>query len=161
MAEYDIAFAERLAETSQLVSAQGLDPVDAQRTVLYLSLLSMEIALKAVLERAGKPTAEIRARSHRLSELLADLSACEVKIEAAGSGHYVSASRLRGCRVTQGGAETTVGAVIDAESQGASKYPNQVRYGDLLRHFPASVVVDAALRVVEFARQHWDSVRLK
>jgi hypothetical protein len=40
MAEYAIAFGERLAETARMVAGEGLVELDAQRTVLYLSLLS-------------------------------------------------------------------------------------------------------------------------
>lgn len=95
MAEYDIAFGERLAEAARMVEAEGLVELDAQRTVLYLSLLSTEITLKAMLERAGKPVGDIRARSHRLSELLDDLGQCEVEVEIApGTKQYVSASRI-------------------------------------------------------------------
>ena len=78
MAEYDISFGERLSETARMVVDEGLAELDAQRTVLYLSLLSTEITLKAMLERAGKPVPDIRARSHRLAELLSDLGQCEV-----------------------------------------------------------------------------------
>jgi len=145
-----------------MVVAEGIGTLDAQRTVLYLSLLSAEIILKAMLENAGKPVTEIRARSHRLTELLSDLSQCEVEIEIApGTWHYMTASRLRSCVLQYRSAQTTVGAVIDAESQGASAYPNQVRYGDLLRHFPPEVVAQMATRVAEFAREHWRSLRMK
>ena len=162
MAEYDIEFGERLAATARMVAAEGLAPLDAQRTVLYLSLLSTEITLKAMLEHAGKPTSEIRARSHRLAELLSDLGQCEVEIEiASGTKRYMPASRLRGCPLKHGAAESTVGAVIDAESQGASAYPNQVRYGDVLRHFPAEVVAQMASKAAAFAREHWHSLRIK
>jgi hypothetical protein len=43
MAEYAIAFGERLAERARMVAGEGLVELDAQRTVLYLSLLSAEI----------------------------------------------------------------------------------------------------------------------
>ena len=33
MAEYDIAFGERLAETARMVADEGLAELDAQRTV--------------------------------------------------------------------------------------------------------------------------------
>ena len=161
MAEYDIAFGERLADMARMVAAEGSAPIDAQRTVLYLSLLSVEISLKAMLERAGIPVAEIRARSHRLAELLSDLGRCEVEIEVTpGVKHYVPASRIRACTLSNGAAESTVGAVIEAESQGASTYPNQVRYGDLLRHYPAGVVAQMAAKISEFAREHWQSIRV-
>jgi hypothetical protein len=145
-----------------MVATEDLVPLDAQRTVLYLSLLSTEITLKAMLERAGKPVPEIRVRSHRLAELLSDLGECEVEVEMTpGTKRYVSASRLRACPLKHGDGESTVGAVIDAESQGASTYPNQVRYGDVLRHFPAEVVAQMATKVSAFARKYWQSLRIK
>lgn len=162
MAEYDIAFGERLAETACMVAAEGLVELDAQRTVLYLSLLSAEISLKAMLERAGKPVASIRARAHRLAELLSDLGQCEVEVEVTpGTKQYVPASRIRSILLSHGSAQSTVGAVVDAESQGASTYPNQVRYGEVLHHFPAEVVAQMAAEVSAFAREHWHSIRSK
>lgn len=162
MAEYDISFGERLAETARMVAGEGLVELDAQRTVLYLSLLSTEITLKAMLERAGKPVPDIRARSHRLAELLSDLGQCEVEVEIApGTKRHVSASRIRAIPLNDGSAQSTVGAVIDAESQGASTYPNQVRYGEVLRHFPAEVVAQMAAEVSVFARAHWQSIKVK
>ncbi len=162
MAEYDIAFGEKLAAVATSVIADGIEELDAQRTVLYLSLLSTEISLKAMLEQAGKSVAEIRKRSHRLSELFTDLGRCEVEVEVTpGVSSWVSASRLRSCTLEHGEARSTVGNVIDAESQGASQYPNQVRYGDLLRHFPPGVVTQMSAKVAAFARQHWQSIRAK
>jgi hypothetical protein len=161
MAEYDIAFGERLAETARMVGVEGLVELDAQRTVLYLSLLSTEITLKAMLEHAGKPVSAIRACSHRLSELLADLSQCEVEIEIApGTKRLMPASRIRAIPISHGSAQSTVGAVIDAESQGASMYPNQVRYGEVLCHFPAEVAAQMATKISTFAREHWHSIRI-
>ena len=161
MTEYDIAFGEKLAEVASFVVADGVTDLDAKRTVLYLSLLSTEISLKAMLEHAGRPVAEIRAQSHRLANLLTNLSQCEVEIEVTQSNRmFVPASRLRACTLRYGDAEVTVGAVIDAESQGASIYPNQIRYGDVLRHYPADVVAQMAVKVSAFARQHWQSIRI-
>jgi hypothetical protein len=161
--EYDIAFAEKLAAVANTVATDDVSPLDAQRTVLYLSLLSTEISLKAMLERAGKPIAEIRAHSHRLSELLADVGRCEVEDEIVpGCRMYVSATRLRSHELNQGEARTTVGAVIDAEKeQNASCYPNQVRYGDVLKHFPAQVVAQMAEIIATFARHHWNTIRIQ
>lgn len=162
MAEYDIAFSEKLADVANLVVSDGISDHDAKRTVLYLSLLSMEISLKAMLERAGKPVNAIRAHSHRLAELLTDLGQCEIEVEVAqGKCMYVPATRIRSCSLKHDCAEVTVGAVIDAESQGASTYPNQIRYGDVLLHYPPEVVAQVATMVVAFAHQHWQSIRIK
>jgi hypothetical protein len=109
-----------------------------------------------MLEKAGKPVAEIRARSHNLAELLKDLGHCRIHAEIApGQLHAVSASRLRAKTLKHGDAEITVGAVIDTEPNTTSQYPNQVRYGDQLRHYPPEVVSQLATRVVTFARENW------
>jgi hypothetical protein len=126
---------------------------------MYLSLLSTEISLKAMLEKAGKPTAEIRQRLHKLAGLLCDLGQCEIEVEVAGAPKFVSASRLRACGLKQGDGEGTVGKVIEAESEGASKYPNNVRYGDV-RHYPAPVVAEMASVVAAFAHKHWKTIRV-
>lgn len=161
MAEYDVAFGERLAELAHMVVDEGVEPLDAQRTVLYLGLLSVEITLKAMLEHAGIPVSKIRARSHSLAELMSDLDRCEVEIEVTpGIKQYMPASRLRACTLKHGASETTVGVVIDAESHSASTYPSKVRYGDVLRHFPAAVVAEMAIEVSAFARQHWEGLRV-
>jgi hypothetical protein len=55
--------------------------------------------------------------------------------------------------------EVTIGKVIDAESEGASSYPNNVRYGDLLQHFQPLVVAQMASMVAAFADKHWQTIR--
>ena len=42
MQEYNIGFSEKLIEAAQVIVKDGLQSVDAKRTVLYLSLLSCE-----------------------------------------------------------------------------------------------------------------------
>jgi hypothetical protein len=61
VAEYDLSFAAKLAEVAGEVHQKAPFAYDARRLVAYLSRLSVEIALKALLEQAGKPVKEIRA----------------------------------------------------------------------------------------------------
>ena len=160
MPEYSLAFAEKLAEVAELVAGIGLANPDAKRTVLYLGLLSTEISLKSMLERAGTPLATIRKRSHNLADLLRDLGRCKVEAQVTPRKRMlVSASRLRACKLEYPPAMPTVGQVIDAEKEGASKYPNQVRYGKLPSHYPPELVAQMATKVAVFARQHWQSIR--
>jgi hypothetical protein len=159
MPDYNIAFGKKLAEVANLIVDDGLDDPASPRVVLYLSLLSTEISLKAMLEKAGKPVAEIRKRSHKLADLLTDLSQCEIEVEIAGAPKFVPASRLRAYSLKQGDGEVTIGKVIDAESEGASSYPNNVRYGDLLQHFQPPVVAQMASMVAAFADKHWQTIR--
>jgi HEPN domain-containing protein len=161
MAEYDIAFAMKLADTASVVVADGIESVDAQRTVLYLSLLASEIALKALLEKAGKPVHEIRSRSHNLQLLLGDIDRCEIKVDIArGLMHWCPASRLRSEPVDERFSNATVGRLLEAEDSGASTYPNQIRYGDLLRHYPADVIAKMASAICAWARANWDTIRV-
>ena len=162
MPQYDVAFAEKLSQVANMVLADGIEEVEAQRTVLYLSLLSCEIGLKAMLEKAGKPVAEIRSRSHNLGDLLLDLDQCVVKSEVVpGQLWIVPASRLRGKTLKYGEAEVTIGAVMSTETDKTSKYPNEVRYGDRLRHYPPSVMAQMAAAIVTFARENWSGLCTK
>src|SRR5437763_742351 len=132
MPEYSIEFGGKLAEVANFVAANGLDDAEAQRVVLYLSLLSTEISLKAMLEKAGKPVKEIAGTGHDLAQLLTDLDRCEIEVETApGATRFVPASRLRASIIKHGECEITVGALIESIKD-ASQYPNKVRYGDQL-----------------------------
>jgi hypothetical protein len=161
MSTYDIAFANKLAEVAQGIVTQGLDSHEARRTVAYLSRLSMELSLKALLERAGKPVAEIKSHWHNLRALLVEVGKCEVEAEVtSGSREWCPASRLRAVTVTFQGNAVPVGMVLDAEDHGASIYPNEIRYGEEVRDFPPEVLALAAARVVAWVEEHWGVVRL-
>jgi len=160
VSEYSLAFAESLAKAARNVADIRPKDIDARRTILYLALLSTELSLKAMLEQAGHPVSAIRKRSHNLAALVRDLGKCTVDAEIAPGHHAaVSAARIRSRELQFEGAKPTVGRILDAERDGASKYPGQVRYGPLLRHFPAEVVLEMAFSVIAFARQYWTTLR--
>lgn len=158
MPEYDISFADKLSQVACQVLADGIEEIEAQRTVLYLSLLSTEIALKAMLEKAGKPIAGIRSRSHNIAGLLSDLDHCNVCVE---DSHSLSASRIRAIELSYGVAKITVGAVIDVASDHASRYPGEVRYGERLSHYPATTMAQLSTSVVLFAKTYWASLHIR
>ena len=161
MTEYDINFAKKLAETASGIVVDGIESIYAQRTVLYLSLLSGEIALKALLEKAGKPISEIRRRSHNLRQLLRDIDVCEVEVEiASGEMRWCSASRLRAVVVDQRYGNATIGVLLNSDEVGASRYPGEVRYGDMLRHYPVDVMAKMAVLVCEWANNNWNTIRI-
>jgi hypothetical protein len=161
MPEYSIEFGGKLAEVANLVVANGLNDAEAPRVVLYLSLLSTEISLKAMLEKAGKPVKEIARTGHDLAQLLTDLDRCKIEVETTpGVTRFVPASRLRASIIKHGECEITVGALIESNKD-ASQYPNKVRYGDQLRHFPPSAVAQMALMVAAFAANHSQSIHTK
>lgn len=161
MPEYSIDFSEKLIEAARDVIENGVESSDAKRAVLYLTLLSCEITMKALLERAGKPVKEIKERSHNLDGLLKDLGRCEVEEDIVnGVPKWVPAYRLHSKVVTTNTGESTVGVLLTGESQGASKYPNQIRYDDHLYHFPPEAVLNASTIVLCWAREKWDRIRL-
>ena len=160
MSEYNLGFSKKLAETARLVADDGVDSFDAVQTIVYLSLLSCEIALKALLERSGLPVNKIKAHWHDLEALLREVSRCEVEENiAAGHPKWIPAVRIRAIEIKSEGAESTVGKLLCGETQGASRYPNQIRYGSGFLSFPPDALVKTAYAVVDFAETHWNTIR--
>ena len=161
MSEYNVDFADNLVDAARFVAQQGLDTIDANRTVLYLSQLACEVTLKAMLERAGQPVKQIKGRRHDLAALLVALGRCTVEEEIArGRLQRVPAARLRSVVLDRRYGNATIGTVLTAEEHGASRYPNQVRYGEGFRSFPPALWLKAAVAASAWARQHWDSIRI-
>ena len=160
MPEYKIGFAQKLSETSESMTEEGLDSEDAQRAVLYISLVSCEIALKAALEKAGKKIPNIRKKSHNLSSLLKEVCSCTILREVTQNKlSRVRATCIRGVVVDSNFANATVGHLLEAEESGASKFPNEIRYGETLKHFPAPVIAKLSNKVVAWVRLHWEDIQ--
>jgi hypothetical protein len=159
MAEYSIEFSKRLIEAAHGIVDRGENSEDAGRAVLYLSLLSCEITLKALLEKAGVPLDEIGKVSNDLRKLLAELDRCEVGEEIHGQlMQWVPASYIGGETIIPG-TMFTVGVLLEGESQGASKYPGDIRYGGHIYRFPPVAVLKGARILIDWAYQKWDRVR--
>lgn len=160
MAEYSIGFSKKLIDAADAVAMENLSDADAVRTVLYLSSLASEITLKALLERAGLPVKDIKSRGHSLSELLADLGKCQIQTEVAKGAHtWVPATQLRAKVVDNRYTDATVGKLLTGEERGASKYPNELRYGDYVRDYPPGLKMGAAKAVIDWAEEHWNEIR--
>lgn len=160
MPEYDLRLAEELAVVANSVAQTELPPLAHDRMRLYLALLSIELSLKAMLEKAGMPISRIRARSHRLADLLSDLDHCTVEVTPpTGAVYRTAASRLRAVEISTPTEQGTFGQLIDGLNGNVSNYPNEIRYGSYLRHYDASLVADAAKQAIEFARIHWTSLQ--
>jgi len=160
--EYNIDFSEKLIDSAKIVADNDLENIHAKRTVLYLSCLACEIVLKALLEKAGKNVSQIKARSHSLSMLLTDIGECEILDEVTkDSRSWVSAKRLRSVVVDKNYSNATIGSILTAETLGASKYPNEVRYGDKLKNYPPELWLKTAVALIEWAKSNWESIRLR
>lgn len=159
MAEYNLGFSENLIKAARFVAESDDKSEDAVRTVLYLSCLACEIALKALLEYSGKPVVEIKKLSHNLAALLKDLGNCKVEVPIVKVFlAKVPATRLRAVKVDERFTNATVGTILSAEEKGASKYPNEMRYGSVIRHYPYQLVLKTAVKVTEWAQQHSNKI---
>jgi len=160
MPEYDIKFAAKLASVADQVDEKDPWAYDARRVTLYLGRLSAELTLKALLEQAGVPVSKIRARSHNLRGLLEDLGDCEVEVDVTPSTRrWVPASRVRAVSIDLGFVQLAIGTVIDAEDQGASRYPNEIRYGEKVVDFHPNFVSSMANLLAGWAAEHWNVIR--
>lgn len=168
---YSLGLAEALLNAGQ--SALELDPnsPDAQRATLYLALLSCELTLKHLLERANVPIDKIRKLSHRLDELVHEVSACTVDRNVTGSlRRPVRASRVLSLSIGKG--DITVGKLLTVEKDKAvaaalassglkvSVYPNEIRYGDEVVHVTAEDMLLGAKALIEWARDEGQSIRV-
>ena len=157
--EYSLVFAKQLTEAASVLKGSGHLIDESQRAVLYLSLLSIEISLKYCLERAGVSISVIRRRSHNIESLLSDIDDCEVLTSIGNTECYEPASRIRSKIVNPMFGGATIGNLLQGESIGASRYPNEVRYGPLPSHYPADLMLECAQKVIEWAEQEGQTIR--
>ena len=161
MAEYDIDFAAKLAAVATEVDEKDPWACDASRVTIYLSRLSAELSMKALLEKAGVSIQRIRTRSHDLRGLLTDLGECEVEVEIAlGVKQWCSASCVRAAVIDLEVIHIPIGYLIDAEAPNISKYPNEIRYGEQVIDFSPALVSAMAVVLANWAKSHWNTIRV-
>lgn len=157
--EFNINFAQQMSDASaQILSAASIEN-EADRASLYTALVACEIALKAALEYANKPLEDI-PRTHNLSKLLDLLSTCTVLCDVTnGKLSRVPASRIRGIVVTYDGKSETVGNLLQAEKYGASIFPNEIRYGSILKYFPPGAIHKLSVKLISWVKLHADDLQ--
>lgn len=157
--EYSLKFSQRLIEAARSFIDKDKTDEETGRAVLYLSLLSCEISLKALLEQAGYTIKELKARSHDFSGLIKDLCSCDLQgTGIVGSKPYTGAWLLAQ-EVDPNIDNGTVGALLRCEEHGASKYPNEIRYGELVRHYPPMLMLGCASKVYEWAKENMARIK--
>ena len=159
--QYSLDFARQLFDAARVPKAQMASYDEAKRAVLYLSLVSIEISLKYLLEKAGVSIPAIRNRSHDIQGLLSDLGSCEIQVDLGGEIKWASASRIRARVVNPAYHGATLGSLLEGESKGASRYPNEIRYGESPHHFPPDLMHECAGKVIEWAAEYSSSIRIK
>jgi hypothetical protein len=158
---YNIGFSEKLIEAAQFVFDDDGDEFDKLQTVLYLSHLSCEITLKALLEKAGKPIKDIIACSHDFEKMFKPFFV-EVEInKEVGNNIYrwVKAGGI-GCEQTKEGIyEPTVRTMLTDKK--TSQYPSNLRYaGDHISAYPPQELIKASKILLNDALKYWDNIRL-
>lgn len=163
MSEFSIELSKKFADFASNIIAYEPENIEAKRAVIYLSRLSIELSLKAFLEKAGKPVSEIIKCSHRLSDLLSSVDLCKIYIkDALGVEASWSASEVRNIEIPLLpllGHFTKMEIVIEAEKHGASIYPGQIRYGNNVSDVPPETLSFAAKELTMWVEKHWNLVR--
>ena len=158
--EYSLNFSTRLLEAGSSLKGSGNILEEADRAILYASLVSIEIALKYLLEKAGVPIKELRAKSHNIEALLREIDKCEILATIGGEEKYVPASGIRSRVVNPAFGGATIGSLLQGESKGASKYPNEVRYGPIPKHYLADLMLECAEKVINWAENEGQTIRV-
>ena len=158
---YNLGFSKKLIEAAQFIIDDDGNEFDKLQTVLYLSHLSCEITLKALLEKAGKPIKDIIACSHDFDKMFQPFYV-EIEIyKEVGNNIYrwVKASGI-GCDQTKKGIyePTIITMLTDKQT---SKYPTNLRYaGDHISAYPPQELINASRILLSNARECWDNIRL-
>ncbi|PSW63715.1 hypothetical protein C0W54_03675 [Photobacterium kishitanii] len=150
--EYSFDFAARMIDSAECLFNSHADKEESGRAILYLSCLSCEISMKALLEQTGYTTKELRHFSHKLPYLLAEISTCEHR----KSDHR--ASSIRSKVVIENTADGTVGTLLASQVENASTYPNEIRYGEVVTHFPPEAMLNCAKVVLRWCLENQNSL---
>lgn len=153
--EYSLKFSERLIEAAKCLAKQTPLKEDADRAILYLSLVSCEISIKALLEKAGYSVKHLKKRAHSFSKLKRDLGFCDFQ------GKHSTGARLFSKSPDPKFKIMTVGKLLDFEETTASKYPNEIRYGDVIEHYPPDLMLKCAIEVNKWANKHIPIIKRK
>ncbi len=139
--EFSFEFAKRMIESADALFTNSRTKDDTGRAIIYLSSLSCEISLKALLEDTGYSIKELKKLSHKLDLLMNEVCTCYFK----DSG--IRATSIRSKEVVPNTANGTIGTLLESQASGASIYPHEIRYGEKITHFPPEVMLDCAKEV--------------
>ncbi|MFA1561534.1 hypothetical protein [Aliivibrio fischeri] len=146
--EYSFDFARRMIDSAECLFNSHANKEEAGRAILYLSCLSCEISMKALLEQTGYTVKELRGFSHKLHDLLIEISSCEYR----NTGYR--ASSIRSKIVIENTANGTVGALLASQVGDTSTYPNEIRYGAVITHFSPEVMLKCAKVVLRWCAEN-------
>lgn len=159
--EYSIDFAKRLVEAANCLKVQSNESNETGRTILYISLLAAEVALKSLLEKAGIPAECIKKHSHNITKIVDTVYKCDIRLEIGGrlirtSGVCINSITLKSNK------NITIGKCFEIlrneEQNKLSKYPNEIRYGKNQRHIHPDQVLEMAEAIISFCESNWETI---
>ena len=145
--EFDFDFAERTLEAAILLGKHADGKNETARTVVYLSCLSMEISMKALLEQSGLSEPEIRKFSHRLKDLLLAIDSLQFLGERIRPQHRLWSQRV------SSHVNGSVGLLL-SEAANGSVYPNQIRYGEQVACIEPMLMLNMAKVVLAWCNKN-------
>lgn len=146
--EFSFDFAERMIDSATLLGQHFDGQNETARAVVYQSCVAIEVAMKSLLEQSGMPELDIRKRSHRLTDLL----------EAVDSLHQNGSEiephkKLWDEAVDHNLQNGSVGLLLTEANKG-STYPNQVRYGNMVRCIEPRLMFEMSKVVLDWCKSH-------
>lgn len=146
--EYSFDFSARLVEAAEFLSAEKKDEKEANRAILYLSLLSCEISIKVLLAKNGVNAKTLKKHSHDFSKLLGELAGYYLVDK-----HKLSASCIRSIVVDKK-TDATIGFLLCEAIDGKSVYPSDIRYKTKVAHFSPEIMLGCAQKVYRWCELH-------
>ena len=164
MDTYNFDMAKHLLDAATYTQGKD-DSQDCSKgqAVLYLSLLCIEISLKALYEKAGYPVSDLRRLGHDLKRLFRLIHYCRLPDE---SGRPKKSCGINCVSITfkypgqDVVASSTIGNLIDRLDEETAEYPNEIRYATALKHYPPEVNLAVATKIHDFCRDQMGVVRL-
>jgi len=159
MPVYNIDLAKRLVDAAGHLEINNTNDNETGRAIAYISLLAIEIALKCGLEKSGTDVSIIKKTGHDISELLDMLSIQPTQISHDTTHERIKGSIIRSIVVDNNYSNATIGNIISncsTEHANVSKYPNEIRYGDSIKHFLPSLLRRTAECTINEICKYWN-----
>ncbi len=154
---FNLKLASQFIIAAELLEKTEESSPERNSAILYQSLISIEISLKAALEKAGYQKNKLKKISHNLKKLLDEVS---LKCEFIDSG--IQSSGIRALNAAPGYSEGTVGRLLsNLESKSVSQYPGEIRYKGAEKHYPAEVMLECARLIYAWCNNNQNNLRKK
>ena len=148
-----------MSDASILIIESSSIKEESERAAIYTALVACEIALKYALEISGKALSEI-PKTHNLDKLLNLVCSCTVLAEVTnGKLTRVPATRLRSVVVDSRYNNATVGNLLESEKYNVSMFPNEIRYGETLKHFPVETIQKLSSKIISWVKLHAETIK--